>query len=292
METQEEKAPKRTITDNVYPTVAKMKLSDISDYPGNSKCSHVIISNGVVVNSVSGTYGLLKNEDFFKVVEDKLKEEHINFEAKYKAINNSHFAVDYILDGEVEIKGNNARVAGGDKIQPKIRLINSYDGSSPTLGFLGFYRKVCENGLHALKYEVDFRFKHREGNLKKAMPSLHQMIEKYKETEGIKLISRFEVLAEQQVKTTDLEAVVKNIADSTKLFKFEKSDENISPSKNAQFVLDKIAFEADHFKTVPNKWLVYNAFNEWLNNDERNSKLENHRVDLDAKLFATVESLG
>jgi len=283
MKTAEEKS-ERTITTNIYPKVAMMKLSDISDYSGSSKCSHVIISNGKVVHSCSHNYGLLKNEDFFGAFEEKMREEHIDFKAVYKSVNDSHFAADYILDGEMKVKTSK------DILKPKIRLINSYDGSAPKLGFLGFYRMVCKNGLHAIKYEVDFRIKATNGSISRAMPSINQMVEKYKKTEGIKLISRFTVLAEQAVKQNDLVEIVKNIADTTKMFKFEKSETNISPSKNAQFVLDKIAAEAEQLKTVPNKWLVYNAFNEWLNNDERNKKYEHARVDLDTKLFAAVEA--
>lgn len=45
----------------------------------------------------------------------------------------------------------------------------------------------------------------------------------------------------------------------------------ISSNIFAQFVLDKIAMEARQLETVSNRWLVYNAFNEWEQKDRQHS---------------------
>ena len=274
----------KTINTNVYPSVAKLGLNQISDYSGVGKCSHVILSNGKVVQTCSSTYGLLKNEAFFKPFEEKMNSEGIAFKAIYKNVEDCQFTADYILEGELSVKTK------ADTIQPKIRLINSYDGSCKTMGFLGFYRQVCSNGLHALRYEVDFKLKHTEGNIALALPSLRDMLDKYQATEGVKIVRRFQVLAEVAVPARDLQDFVKGVINSAGLFKFEKSDKNTDPSLNAQFVLDVIAKESRNLQTVPNRWIVYNALNEWLFNDQRNSKTEAMRTETDAKLFALVES--
>lgn len=274
----------KTITDNMFPAVAKMELGQISDYSGVGKCSHVILSNGKVVQTCSNSYGLLKNEDFFQVFENKMREEHIEFKAIYKNVDDCQFTADYILDGELSVKTKN------DTIQPKIRLINSYDGSCKTMGFLGFYRQVCSNGLHALRYEVDFKLKHTENSIRLALPNLHEMIERYEKTEGVKIVRRFQVLAEQAIAAHELQDFVKGVIDHTNLFKFEKSDKNPAPSLNADFVMNVISKESAQLQTTPNRWIVYNALNEWLFNDQRNSKTEAMRTDIDAKLFAAVEA--
>lgn len=276
----------KTINTNVYPTVAKMELNKISDYSGIGKCSHVILSNGKVVQTCSNSYGLLKNENFFVPFEEKMRDEHIDFKAIYKNVDDCQFTADYILEGELSVKTKS------DTIQPKIRLINSYDGSCKTMGFLGFYRQVCSNGLHALRYEVDFKLKHTQGNIAMALPSLREMLDRYQQTEGVKIVRRFHVLAEQPIPSYKLKDFVKGVADSTKLFKFEKSDKNPDPSLNSQFVLDVIAKESHNLKEVPNRWIVYNSFNEWLFNDQRNSKAEAMRTEIDSKLFETVESFN
>lgn len=277
---------KKTINNQVYPNVAKLELSQISDYSGVGKCSHVILANGKVVQTCSNSYGLLKNEDFFKAFEAKMNEEHIEFKAVYKNVDDCQFTADYILDGELSVKTK------ADTIQPKIRLINSYDGSCKTMGFLGFYRQVCSNGLHALRYEVDFKLKHTETSISLAVPNLHEMLDKYQKTEGVKIVRRFQTLAEVPVPYHQVKAIVQAIATDTKLFKFEKSDKNSDPSLNAQFVLDVVAKEARTFQTVPNRWIVYNAFNEWLFNDQRNTKTEAMRTEIDSKLFAAVEAFN
>lgn len=193
----------KNISSNIFPNVSKLSLSEISDYPGVGKCSHVVISNGKVVQSCSSNYGLLKNENFFTTFEEKMKEEHINFTATYRNVEDAQFVADYVLDGEI--------------------------------------------------------------------------------------IRRFEVLAE--VPVIDMKEFVKGVCDRTKLFKFEKSDKNPDPSLNAQFILDKVAIESSKLQTVSNRWLVYNAFNEWLNNDERNKKTDSMRTEIDSKIFETVEAM-
>ena len=81
----------RTISENIYPKTAKLALSQISDYEGTGKCSHVIISNGKVVQTCSSTYGHLQNEDFFTPFEEKMRSEGISFKANYKNVNDSYF---------------------------------------------------------------------------------------------------------------------------------------------------------------------------------------------------------
>lgn len=272
------------ITNNIYPNVAKMAMSQISDYAGQGKCSHVVISNGKIVQACSSNYGLLKNEDFFGAFEAKMREEHIQFKAIYRNRQDAQFAADYILDGELSV------ATKADTIQPKIRLINSYDGSSFTSGSVGFYRQICSNGLHALKYEIDFKVRHTEAGVVAAIPSIHDMIERYSKTEGVNLVRRFEVLAEAAMSHRDAREIVKSVVSKTNLFKFEKSDKNPDPSLNAQFVLDVISRETRTLKTVPNKWIVYNALNEWLNNDSRNQKTDAIRTATDAKIFEAVEA--
>lgn len=274
----------KAVSSNIFPTVSKLSLSQISDYQGIERCSHVIISNGKVVQTCSSNYGLLKNENFFTPFEEKMREEHINFTAKYRNVGDCQFVADYILDGEVSVKTKK------DVVQPKIRLINSYDGSCAAIGLLGYYRQICNNGLHAMRYEVNFKTRHTDRAIQMVVPSLRDMLEEYQNTEGVKIIRRFEVLAERPI-GDNINDFVKVVCDNTKIFKFEKSDKNPDPSLNAQFVLDKIAMEARELKMVSNRWLVYNAFNQWLNSDERNKKSDRLRTDLDSKIFEAVEAV-
>lgn len=273
----------RTISKNIFPSSAKLKMSQISDYEGFGKCSHVILSNGKIVQSCSENYGHLLNENFFKSFEEKMRSEGINFTPDYRNVNDSYFVADYTLEGEITIATKK------DIIQPKIRLINSYDGSCKTQGYLGYFRKVCENGLHAFKYDIELNLKHTEGNIKLVLPSINTMLEKYQATEGINIIKRFEVLAESPV--VNIRDFVIDVTIKSGIFKFEKSDKNPEPSINSEFVLNTIARESNLLNFAPNKWLVYNAFNEWLYNENRNQKHDTIRRELDINVFETIEAI-
>jgi len=271
------------ITANIYPKVGKLAMSAICDYPGQGKASHVVISNGKIVQACSATYGLLKNEDFFGAFEKQLKEEGIAFTAKYRNIKDAQFSADYVLDGEMSV------ATSKDVVKPQIRLINSYDGSSPSAGYLGFYRKVCSNGLHAMQFNLDFKVRHTENGVSLTIPKIQTLLEKYRKTTGVNIIRRFEVLAEQLVNNP--QDIVREVANGMKLFKFEKSDNNDAPSLNAEFVLDIIKKESKLLNVKPNKWIIYNAMNEWLNSDERNKKTDAQRTVIDSRLFAEIEAI-
>jgi hypothetical protein len=276
----------REVTSNIYPAVAMLPMSSICDYPGASKCSHAVISNGKIVHACSKGYGLLKNEDFFGAFEQELRDEHINYEAVYRNVKDSQFVADYVLDGRMAIGTSK------DLIQPKIRLINTYDGSGLSSGYLGHWRKVCKNGLHAMVYELDFKLRHTSKQVELAIPNVRQMLERYQQAEGIMITRRFETLAERALTLDDLQGFVHEVVDQTELFTWATSEKNPAPGKNAQTVLDTIKREAQLLDVVPNRWLVYNGLNEWLNNDQRNAKSDSVRTQLDSKIFAAVEDLN
>jgi hypothetical protein len=262
----------------------------INEYQGIKGIDKVIVSNGKVVNVCSGDYGLLTNKNFFGAFEKHLQEEHINFTVKYRNINDKQFTADYILDGSIDINPK-FQNRYKDIIQPKIRLINSYDGNLKTAAFVSFFRQVCSNGLHALRNELAFSLKHRSNIVELSFPSLTTMLNTYRKSEGINVIRRFEVLAESPVNTLDVQDIIKKITEQTNIFKFEKSDKNEDMSINAKFVYDVVNRETTHFNIKPNAWIIYNAFNEWIHNEERNQKTETKRNELDTKVFQTIEKL-
>lgn len=280
------------INSNIFVNASMMEFSKISDYPSTDNIKNAIISNGKVVNMVSDSYGFISNQDFFGGFEQKLRDEHINFEARYKNYDDVRFTADYILEGSLLVKPEfQSKYAGTDMIKPKLRLTHSYDGKTSTAGYFGFFRQVCSNGLHVSKEELAFKTRRTKANIEIIYPTMSEMIENYKKNEQVSIIRKFEVLAEKTISKSDLIKVVNNIVTTTDLFKFEKSDKNIEPSKNAQFVLDVIAKESEILNTKPNAWIVYNAMNEWIYSDERNKKNDDMRRNLDIKVFNKVEQM-
>lgn len=284
-----EKEVKRVITDNVYVKAAMLPFDSVADYPSIRGLENVILSNGKIVNVVSDNYGFISNQDFFGQFEKILDAEHINYTAKYKNVNDTQFVADYFLEGEFLNVGKNAYARGIDKIQPKIRLQNSYDGKIKLSGYFGFLRQVCSNGLHVIDNELAFELRRTKKNIEVVFPSMSEMLEEYKTNEMVKIHRSFEVLAERNV--TDVKDLVKHLVNSNGIFKFEASDKNPEPGSNGVLVLNTIAKESQLLKTVPNAWIVYNAVNEWIYNDAINKKNEGERKNMDVKLFESVTKM-
>jgi hypothetical protein len=178
----------------------------------------------------------------------------------------------------VEVKGDK------DILRPMLRFVNSYDGSCKTSGSFGFWRKVCDNGLHVAQTHIGFSVKHSGAIADIVMPKLDEIVGQFMDNEFFTLKRKFEVLAERPV--TNLEGYVKATAKSLGLFKYESSDKNPEPSANARFVFDVVERETRLLNTRPNEWIVYNAFNELIHGKLKKT-FDQQRV-LDERLFETI----
>ena len=267
--------------DNIYLKNGVVSLADISQHPTRKGLENAILSDGQIVNVVSQQYGHLPNENFFLRVEEKLIDAEINFKSRSINRDNRSFAVDYILDDanfEVEIKN------GMDKIKPMLRFTNSYDGSCKTSGHFGFFREVCQNGLHVAHAEIGFSMKHK-GNISEiVLPEINHILKKFMDNEFYTLHRKFEVLAETPVK--NISEFVQQVCGKTALFKFESSEKNPEPSLNARLVIEAMQRESTFLNTPPNLWLGYNAFNEVLHNKLKKTFENQKRID--SKIFNHV----
>jgi hypothetical protein len=270
--------------DNVFVNVEMVNLQQLTGIPTTSRFNQAIVSEGKIVNVVSGTYGLLKNEDLFLKVEEAMIEADMNYVTRSINRNNASFAVDYILDDEnweIKIKGTE------DKIQPMLRYTNSYDGG-PTSGRFGFFRKICTNGLTIAQTKAGFSVRHKSTVTQVVLPKIDEMVKKFMDNEFYSLHRKFNVLAESTV--TDMNDFVKMVCKESELFMYEASEKNPEPSANARYVLDIINNEARALDMQPNMWLGYNAFNEILHNKMKRSFVDQQRID--TKLFNLVVDMA
>lgn len=270
--------------DNIFVKSALLPISNYLDIPTRKGLDKVIVSENQIVNIVSNSYGHLPNEDFFYKVEEMLINSDINYITRSINRENRSFAVDYILNDDnfsVNIKN------GLDKIRPMLRFTNSYDGSCKTSGTFGFFREVCSNGLHTANTGIGFSLKHRGNISELVLPAIGQTIYNFLDNEFYELRRKFEVLAD--FKIADPSEIVQNIAQNTKLFKFESSDKNPAPSLNARLVLETIENETLILKEDANMWMVYNAFNELLHGKMK--KTFDQQKKLDKELFHTALEL-
>ncbi len=271
--------------DNVFVKNAILPISSITNYPSRKGLDKVIISENQIVNFVSNSYGHLPNEEFFIKVEEMLVLSDIKYITRSINRENRSFAVDYILNDDrycVNVKN------GNDKIRPMLRFTNSYDGSCKTSGTFGFFREVCSNGLHTAKTNIGFSLRHKGNIQAMVLPAIYNTINGFIENEFYEIRKKFEVLAD--FKIVNHSEIVKQIAEETKLFKFECSDKNPLPSLNARTVIETIEREQRYFKEDINLWHVYNAFNELLH--DKLKKNFDQQEKIDKKIFSAVLELA
>jgi hypothetical protein len=267
--------------DNVLVDSSVVPLQSLTGIASRRGLENAIICENQIVNVVSNSYGHLPNEKFFLGVEEKLIDADIYYQQRSINRDNRSFVVDYVLADDrykVAVKGEQ------DVLRPMLRFVNSYDGSCKTSGSFGFWRKVCDNGLHVAQTHIGFSVKHSGAIADIVMPKLDEIVGKFMDNEFYSLKRKFEVLAERPV--YNLEDYVKFTAKTSGLFKYESSEKNPEPSANARFVFDVIERETKLLNTRPNQWIVYNAFNELLHGKLK--KTFDQQRTLDERLFETI----
>jgi hypothetical protein len=267
--------------DNVLVDSKVVPMQDLTGISSRRGLENAIICENQIVNVVSNSYGHLPNEKFFLGVEEKLIDADIYYQQRSINRDNRSFVVDYILADDrykIEVKGDK------DILRPMLRFVNSYDGSCKTSGSFGFWRKVCDNGLHVAQTHIGFSVKHSGAIVDIVMPKLDEIVGQFMDNEFFTLKRKFEVLAERPV--YNLEDYVKVTAKSLGLFKYEASDKNPEPSANARFIFDVVERETRQLNTQPNQWIVYNAFNELIHGKLK--KTFDQQRTLDEKLFESV----
>lgn len=270
--------------DEVFVPTEMKSLSEITGIQSRRGFENVIISNGKIVNVVSKSYGHIPNQIFFQKAEEMLIEAGLTYQKRTINRNDRSFVTDFIVDDNSQFTVKNNK----DLILPMLRFKNSYDGSEKTSGHFGFYRKICSNGLHVSRAEIEFSIKHSRNNTDLIMPRLNTLFEKFLDNEFYSITKKFDKMKEYSI--IDTKEFVKAILERTKLFKYECSDKNSDPSKKAREVIEVLDYEALLLNEEPNLWLGYNAFNNVLHNTLKRSFGQQERFD--KRLFDEVYALA
>lgn len=270
--------------DEVFVPTEIKSLSEITGIQTRRGFENTIISNGKIVNVVSKSYGHIPNQIFFQKAEEMLIDADLTYQKRAINRNDRSFVTDFIVDDNSQFTVKNDK----DLILPMLRFKNSYDGSEKTSGHFGFYRKICSNGLHVSRAEIDFSIKHSRNNTDLIMPRLNSLFEKFLDNEFYSITKKFDKMKEFRI--IDTKEFVKAILERTKLFKYECSDKNSDPSKKAREVIEMLDYEALLLNEEPNLWLGYNAFNNLLHNTLKKSFGQQERFD--KKLFDEVYALA
>ena len=297
--------------DNIFGQVEMLKTSDF--FGGKevaSKMSNVIVSNDKVVHFCSPTYGLLDNKQFFGKMENELIEEGIGYKRRSFNHNDSRFSVDYVLDDDSKVIVVNDQKQSGvdDTLVPMIRLTNSYDGSAKTAGYLGFFRKVCHNGLHMTTTQLEFKVKHTKGNMELFIPNIEQLVKRFLDNEVYSIKDKIEKMKTFLIDEKQIEKWIKDLAKQERVWvdngekrylerldKATKEGKDLSKvvgaseSPNVGIVRDILLRDANNTGVEPNAWLVYSAFNEFIHANT-NPVFEKNK-DVDTRVFNSVAQL-
>ena len=270
--------------DEIFVPSEMKSLRSLTQMESRRGLENAIISNGKIVNVVSNSYGHVPNELFFKKAEEMLTDARLNYQKRTINRNDRSFITDFIIDDNNQFSVKNEK----DLILPMLRFKNSYDGSEKTSGHFGFYREVCSNGLHVSQAEIEFSIKHSKNNTDLIMPRLNNLFDKFLDNEFYTITKKFDRMREFEI--IDTKEFVKEILESTKLFRYECSDKNNDPSKKSREILEILDNEALLLDEKPNLWIGYNAFNQMLHNTLKKSFSQQER--LDKKLFDVVYEMA
>jgi len=269
--------------DEIFVSNEMKSLRSITQMESRRGLENAIISNGKIVNVVSNSYGHIPNQLFFNKAEEMLTDAKLNYHKRTINRNDRSFITDFIIDDKSQFSVKNEE----DLILPMLRFKNSYDGSEKTSGHFGFYRKVCSNGLHISQAEIEFSIKHSKNNTDLIMPRLNNLFDKFLDNEFYTIIKKFDQMKEYKI--IDTKAFVKEILEKTKLFRYECSDKNDSPSKKSRELLNLITEEGHDYYATPTLWDGYNAFNWMLHNTLK--KTFSQQEKLDKIIFDEVYSM-
>ena len=241
-----------------------------------------------LLNYASSVYGLIPNSAIFPQIENVLNASNIAYNVTYKHVDNVEFYVDYrITDSRYtwKIEGTN------DEIQMIISVQHSYDSSKKFKIFIGWFRFICNNGLvspvkELEQYNMVMVVKHStvvhkvHENINKLLLKIHNEAE-----DIITLVSRkFKTLADAVVTPDNFDKMLEQTLKAAGINAI--SNKNFNTYEN---IKNRAIAEANHptlgYKGTLNEWLVYNAINQYINDDTLNVTNPETRRENDSKVL-------
>lgn len=261
----------------------------VKDNPRNTNQEYSKVVTGTIdgeeidLNYCSPRYELVPNNEIFPVVRQILVQNKIQFTEKYYHLNNARFYAEYVIEDQrfaYQIPGSN-----GDVVKPMLRVQHSYNGLTKYMIAFGYYRLICANGLvipvkEMENYNLFVTGKHTQV-IKSSLEKLNYTLTYFAENAAQitnAITASYDQLAGNVVKNVDDR--VKEVLNAAKITVKENSKFN-----TLDYIKGKITSEIDLYGGVTNDWLVYNAINQYINDDSLNVKVPEVRQDMDSKVF-------
>lgn len=250
---------------------------DIYGYPNDVKTR---------LNSCSNRYELVANEDIFPVIRQILINKGINFSENYTQIDHARFYGEYIIEDQKfahRINGSN------DIVKPIINVQHSYNGLTKYKIQFGYFRLVCSNGLvipveEMKEYNLSIVGKHTKSIINSFAQLNNTLTYFVEHADQIKLAitAKYDTLAGNWV--AKWEDRIEEVLNMNKI--------NITGgNKNTlSYISNNINSEKHLYNGKVNDWLIYNAINRYIYDDDMNIKAPEIRRELDSKVFESMLS--
>ena len=242
-----------------------------------------------LLNQCSDVYTLIENKDIFPMIEEVLTNNKVEFTPTYKHLNHVRFYADYDI---TDTRFGYQMKDSFDVIRPMLRVQHSYNGLTKYKIIFGYFRLVCSNGLvipieEMKEFNLAIVGKHTEVILK-SFDDLNEVLIRFtNEAEKITgaIVNKFEVLRSRVRSTTkNVEDRIEEIFKATKMSLVD--NKNFSTMNTLMSIIREEANKTElGYDGQINDWLIYNAINQYLNDDSRNIATPETRMDKDSKVF-------
>lgn len=244
-----------------------------------------------LLNQCSKVYQLVKNEEIFPNIISVLENftvdgKKIDYTANFYHIGNVRFYAEFIItDKRYSYKMNGTN----DEIMPVLKVQHSYNGKTKYRIMFGYYRLICTNGLMVAVEEMkEFNLcivgKHTE-SIKKSFLKLDAMLQNFTENATSitsRLTDKYEMLGGRWV--AKVEDRITEVLKATKISMIDTSKFN-----TLNYITERIDSESKKkgfgYNGKVNDWLIYNAINQYLNDDNRNVAIPEKRMEIDSKVL-------
>jgi phage/plasmid-like protein (TIGR03299 family) len=200
--------------------------------------------NNFPIGMVGSRYLPLQNSFAFSFFDTVCQQHDAKYEKAYVVDGGHKVILEATVNGPITIRKN-------DEILRKIRLINTFDGSSPFLVQFSIWRLICKNGLMGWAKENKCRVTHTKNAESRAGEALRIL------AISIQYFEKFEA---------QCKLLAQKIMDKKMVDKFIKECFGEKGSKRQENQINKVLelYEAGSGTGKGTLWDMTNAFCEWM----------------------------
>lgn len=256
--------------DSIMFPVSKVPLEERLGIKTASGISHGIIAHlpegDTLINTCSKSYGYKHISEVINPIEEQLFKK-FTVKPTYQTNNGTSFLIKYeLVNGSVDLNTK-------DKMKPTIILKHSYDGKVKFQMTYGFYRLVCSNGMVVGQTKVSKKMKHGINKIESLSENAIEMFVQDVIEDVPEYVEKYRVLSDRSVSNIDerIEAVLSNTAFPQR---FSTDIQEIATREQKALGYESM-----------NDWLVYSAFNNVLNHNDKFKADFDKRIKIDNEII-------